>query len=79
MHDTIEQRLRGALAVDHLDIVLDGNRCSIAIASDDFEGLNPVRRQQLVYQHIGDFISSGEIHAVTINAMTAAQWLERDS
>lgn len=77
MRDTIEKRLREALAIEHLDIALDGNRCTIAIASRDFDGLNPVKRQQLVYKHIGDYISSGEIHAVTINAMTTAQWQQQ--
>lgn len=75
--ETIEQRLRDALALEHLDIAMDGNRCQLQLVSADFESLSPVKRQQLVYQHIGDFISSGEIHAVSISAFTPAQWRER--
>ncbi|MBT8139659.1 MAG: BolA/IbaG family iron-sulfur metabolism protein [Gammaproteobacteria bacterium] len=74
MQDTIAKRLREAIAVEHLEVNMDGDRCALLVVSDAFEGLNAVKRQQLVYQHIGEFISSGEIHAVSINALTGAQW-----
>ncbi|NNC55556.1 MAG: BolA/IbaG family iron-sulfur metabolism protein [Pseudomonadales bacterium] len=79
MQETIAQRLRDALAIEHLEISMDGNRCALLVVSDDFDGLGAVKRQQLVYQHIGEFISSGEIHAVSINAITGEQWRAQSS
>ncbi|MGB5326006.1 MAG: BolA/IbaG family iron-sulfur metabolism protein [Pseudomonadales bacterium] len=79
MQDTIAKRLREALAIERLDVSIDGNRCALLVVSDDFESLGAVKRQQLVYGQIGDFISSGEIHAVTIDALTPAQWRARSS
>ena len=51
---------------------MDGGagRFEVGLVSPVFEGLNRVKRQQLVYKGLGDAIASGAVHAVTIIAQT---------
>ena len=51
----------------------DGYHIDLTVVSDAFEGLNRVKRQQLVYGVLADVIRSGALHAVNIRALTAAE------
>ena len=73
MTDDIESRLQRALPNADIAVAGAGNRYEIRVASDAFEGLSRVKRQQLVYAAIQDLIASGAIHAVTIKASTPAE------
>ena len=42
----------------------------IYVTGEIFLGLNSVKRQQLVYQIINEYIKNGTIHAVSIKAST---------
>ena len=42
----------------------------INVTGEIFLGLNSVKRQQLVYQIINEYIKNGTIHAVSIKAST---------
>lgn len=43
------------------------------VISDAFAGLSLLKRHQLVYACVNDEIASGELHALTIVAKTAAE------
>ena len=45
----------------------------LTLIDASFEGKNAVKRQQSVYAGLGDLISSGAVHAVTIVARTPAE------
>jgi acid stress-induced BolA-like protein IbaG/YrbA len=60
----------------HLDA--DGNKLSLHIISDVFEGLSRVKRQQKVYALLNDKIASGEVHAVSMKTLTRAESLSRE-
>ena len=51
----------------------DGYHIDLTVVSDAFEGLNRVKRQQLVYGVLADVIRSGALHAVNIRARTVAE------
>ena len=70
MIEELKSRIEAALG--GADVAVDGagSRFEIRVVSDRFEGLNRVKRQQAVYAVIGELIASGEVHAVTIKAMT---------
>ncbi len=57
------------------EVVVDGEGCDfrLTIVSEAFAGLNPVKRQQLVYSHLNELIASGAIHAVTMTTQTPAE------
>lgn len=51
-----------------------GDRFDIRVVSAAFEGLTPVRKQQLVYACISEQIKDGAIHAVNIQPWTPSEW-----
>ena len=48
----------------------DGYKYEATIVSDAFNGLNTMKRHQLVYAVLNDVITSGSLHALTIKAYT---------
>ncbi|SMF54064.1 Acid stress-induced BolA-like protein IbaG/YrbA, predicted regulator of iron metabolism [Alteromonadaceae bacterium Bs31] len=52
----------------------DGKHLAVVVVSPAFEGLGPVKRQQLVYSVLNDAIASGAIHAVQMKTLTPDQW-----
>lgn len=56
-------------------VIAEGEGCNfqVSVISTAFEGLSTVKRQQLVYSHLQDAISSGAIHAVTMKTLTPEQ------
>ena len=56
-----------------IDVEGGNGKFHISIVGDVFEGLNPVRRQQIVYKLLNSQIGSGVIHAVTMQLRTIAE------
>ena len=58
---------------DDADVAVEGegDRFLIRVVSDAFEGLMPVKRQQLIYACINDRIKDNSIHAVSLKTFTA--------
>jgi acid stress-induced BolA-like protein IbaG/YrbA len=53
-------------------VTVDGGdgKYLVTVVGDVFEGLNAVKRQQTIYKILNEHITSGAIHAVTMNLMT---------
>lgn len=51
----------------------DGYKYEIHAVSEQFEGLNKVKRQQFVYRILNAYIADGRIHAVTLVTQTPAE------
>lgn len=67
----IEQGMPGAHALVQGD---DGRHFSATVISEQFAGLTPVKKQQLVYATINPQVVSGAIHAITLQTLTPAEW-----
>lgn len=52
----------------------DGYKYEITVIGEVFDGLNAVKRQQVVYAALNEKIADGSVHAVTIKTYTPAQW-----
>lgn len=68
-----------ALLLNHLPdcefhVQGEGSNYDITAVGEVFEGLRPVKKQQLVYGALNDEIASGAIHAVNIRTLTPAEW-----
>ena len=63
-------------AFPEADIAVTGQagKFDLRIVDVQFEEKRPVARQQAVYAPINQYIASGEVHAVTIRAMTPEEW-----
>ena len=57
-------------------VVVDGEGCSasVIVVSDEFEGKSMLQQQKMVYATLGDNITNGTIHALSIKSYTVAQW-----
>lgn len=67
----IETILAEALPGCELTLAAEGNKLSLRIVADEFEGLSRVKRQQKIYALLNDRIQSGEIHAVSMVTLTS--------
>ena len=56
----------------------DNTHFGALVVADEFEGLRPIARHQLVYKALGTLVGN-EIHALTIRAFTPAEWASRES
>lgn len=73
MIEDIKARLESAFEDAEIAVAGEGNRFQLQVVAEAFAGLSRVKRQQAVYAAIGDLISSGAVHAVTIQAQTPAE------
>jgi acid stress-induced BolA-like protein IbaG/YrbA len=80
MHDTppvtpesIRASLAAGLACDVVEVRGDGHHFEALIVSSQFEGLNRVRRHQLVYAALGDRMKQ-EIHALSMRTLSPDEW-----
>ena len=85
----LEQRLRAALAPLELEVVDDSHlhaghagaadgrgHFSVNIVSERFAGLPVVRRHRLVYDAVGDMMTT-DIHALSIRALAPGEGAPR--
>lgn len=68
-----------ALLEDHMsdcefEVQGEGSHYDITAIGQVFDGLRPVKKQQLVYAALSEHIADGSIHAVNIRTYTPEQW-----
>ena len=51
-----------------------GNKFDVRVVDDSFAGKRPVARQQAVLALVSDKFTTGEIHALNIQALTPDEW-----
>lgn len=57
----------------NVEVETDGYHYQVKAVGEVFEGLNAVKRQQLIYACLNEYIIDGTIHAVIIKAFTPAE------
>ncbi len=70
----IKALLEAGLENCEVTVAGEGNHFDILAIGDVFEGLRPVKKQQMVYALLNEQIADGTIHAVNIRTYTPAQW-----
>ena len=71
--DQIAALLRAALPETQVEVVSDDHvHFAVRLVGPVFEGLRPLARHQLVYKALGERVG-GEIHALSIEALTPAE------
>ncbi len=74
---TVKALLEAHLDDCQFEVMGEGDRYDILAIGQVFEGLRPVRKQQLVYAALSDQIADGSIHAVNIRTFTPSEWNQR--
>ncbi len=69
----IQDLLQSALPDCEISVNGEGGKFQVLAIGEAFNGLNPVKRQQKVYQILNPHIASGAIHAVSMRLLTAQE------
>ncbi|ABD82428.1 BolA family protein [Saccharophagus degradans] len=77
--DDIKALIESSIPESQVQAQIDGSHVHLVVVSPAFEGLMPVKKQQLVYACLQDSIASGAIHAVHMQTFTPAQWAEKQA
>lgn len=72
--EQIQALLQDSIESSQVDVSVDGSHVNVVVVSPVFEGLSPVKKQQLVYKVLSEQIASGVIHAVNMKTYTPEQW-----
>ncbi len=70
MKDTIANSISNVIKYDKLDVEGSESKYTVNIISDEFIGKSIIERHKMIYAVLDQYIKTGEIHALTIKAMT---------
>ncbi|SDW42884.1 BolA family protein [Marinobacter mobilis] len=73
----VAELVKNALPDCEIEVQSEGNHYLVVAVGERFEGMSPVKKQQLIYGALNQQLSDGSIHALTIKAFTPAQWAAR--
>lgn len=73
-NEAVKQLLEQRIETEAVEVEGDGRHFNVLVVSKAFEGLSPVKKQQLVYAALNEEIASGAIHAVNMKTLTPAEW-----
>ncbi|MFV8194562.1 BolA family iron metabolism protein IbaG [Acinetobacter soli] len=73
-NEQLTQILQDAFPAAEVVVSGQAGKFDLRIVDDQFEGKRTVARQQAVYAPLNSYIANGEVHAVTIRAMTKDEW-----
>lgn len=77
--DDLIALLRPTFPNAEIQAVNQGNKFEVLIVDESFEGKRLVQRQQSVYAVVNAHIQSGAMHALTIHALTPAEYQARQA
>lgn len=77
--DATQVQVLVAAGIEGADVKVEGGggKFQVRVVAPAFEGLNRVRRQQLVYGCLNEHIASGAIHAVEMHIFTPEEWAKQ--
>ena len=85
VQQTIENKIREALEVTHLEVINESYMHSVppgsethfklVVVTDDFKGKKQVVRHQIVYALLSDELA-GPVHALALHTYTADEWAQ---
>ena len=72
--EDVQEMIAAGLPDCEVKVSGDGSHFEAIVIGDIFDGLSLVKKQQKVYATLGDKITSGEVHALTIKTFTADEY-----
>lgn len=73
-NEELERQLRELAQVDFVEVKGDGYHYQLTIVTNAFQGKSKVARQQWVYAKLKNYITSGSLHALSMNTFTKEEW-----
>nr|WP_301334027.1 BolA family iron metabolism protein IbaG [Vibrio agarivorans] len=66
--------LTDALQLEEVHVKGEGSHYEVIAVDACFDGMSRVKKQQLIYGPLMEYIQRNDIHAVSIKAFTPAEW-----
>ena len=76
--EEIKELIELGIPGSEVEVDGDGTHFSAIVVSEVFAGKNTVQQHQLVYRALGDKVGA-DIHALSIQTCTPAQWEKKKS
>ncbi|KTD20714.1 BolA family protein [Legionella londiniensis] len=73
-NEELENFLKEIKEVDFAQVQGDGYHYHLTIVSDAFRNQSKVARQQWVYSRLKHYITSGRLHALSMQTWTREEW-----
>ena len=73
MKDVITKILSEGIKYDRLTVEGSESKYEVQIVSDIFDDKSTIQRHKIIYALLDSYIKTGEIHALTIKAMTVSE------
>ncbi|MDD1782236.1 BolA family iron metabolism protein IbaG [Enterovibrio sp. ZSDZ35] len=70
----IKAILEDALSLDEIHVKGDGSHFEVVAVGELFDGMSRVKKQQTIYGPLMEHIRTNAIHALSIKALTPAEW-----
>jgi acid stress-induced BolA-like protein IbaG/YrbA len=70
----VQELLQNALNLEELHVKGEGSHYEVIAVDAQFEGMSRVKKQQMIYGPLMDYIQRNDIHAVSIKAYTPEEW-----
>ena len=68
--------IAAGIACEHIEVDGDGRHWEALVVSPEFEGRRLIQRHQRVYATLGAKMQTDEVHALSIKALTPAEWAQ---
>ena len=73
-NEALEKHLIAVNGVEYAQVKGDGYHYQLTIVSDVFAGKSKVARQQWVYAQLKEYITTGNLHALSMQTWTKNEW-----
>ena len=72
--EDVKQMIEAGMTDADVRVSGDGSHFDAIVISNQFEGKSLIQQQRMVYDTLGDKITSGALHALSIKSYTQTQW-----
>ncbi|UDG80151.1 BolA family iron metabolism protein IbaG [Candidatus Steffania adelgidicola] len=73
-HVEIKALLMNTLELDAVHVSGNGTHFQVIAVSNHFTGMSRVKKQQMIYAPLMEYISDNRIHALSIQTYTQEEW-----
>lgn len=70
----VKELLDEALQLEEIHVKGEGSHYEVVAVDVKFDGMSRVKKQQLIYAPLMEYIKRNDIHAVSIKAYTPEEW-----
>ncbi|MGH1472406.1 MAG: BolA family protein [Cellvibrionaceae bacterium] len=70
----IKELIENQIEDSEATVQIEGNHIHLVVVSSAFNGLNTLKKQQLVYGAVNHLIADGTVHAVHMKTYTPDEW-----